>query len=122
MLIPAVPAGIASLTQRMLRQLTAYRTYLCGRKVSAYDIDAGTVLKFRFDHAHGGMLDLLSEYALLPVMYHLILDSDKVIIVKDLMYCLVGKIPSSVFVFLIRFAHLVLSFEMLIALFVSVMR
>ena len=121
-MIPAVLAGIAPLTQRMFRQLTAYRTYLCGRKVSAYDIDAGTVLKFRFDHAHGGMLDLLSEYALLPVMYHLILDGDKVIIVQDLMYRLVGKILSSVFVFLIRFAHLVLPFKMLIALFVSVMR
>ena len=55
-------------------------------------------------------------------MYHLILDGDKVIIVQDLMYCLIGKILSSVFVFLIRFAHLVLSFEVLVALFVTIMR
>ena len=106
----------------MLSQFTAYRTYLCGRIVSAYDIDAGTVLKFLFDNTYGGMLNLLSEYALVPVMYHLILDGDKVIIVQDLMYCLIGKILSSVFVFLIRFAYLVLPFVMLIALLVSVMR
>ena len=61
MVIPAVLASIVPLAQGMFSQFTANGTYLCGRKVSAYDIDAGTVLKFRFDHAHGGMLDLLSE-------------------------------------------------------------
>ena len=121
-MIPAVLTGVAPHFQGMFSQLTAFRTYLCGRKVSAYDIDAGTVLKFLFDNTYGGMLDLLSEYALVPVMYHLILDGDKVIIVQDLMYCLIGKILSSVFVFLIRFAYLVLPFVMLIALLVSIMR
>ena len=55
-------------------------------------------------------------------MYHFILDGNKVIIVKDLMYCLVGKILSFILVFLMRFTKFILPFEMLIAFHVSVVR
>ena len=61
MMITAPFAVITSFIKRMSCQLTAYRTYLCGRKTPAYDIDVGTVLQSPLDDAHGGMLDFLSE-------------------------------------------------------------
>ena len=91
-------------------------------KASFYYMDVEVGLQLRFNIAHCGMLNLFSEPPGMPVMYHLILDGDKVIVVQDLMHCLIDKILSSVFVFLIRFAYLVLPFVMIVALLVSVMR
>ena len=119
-MIPAVPAGIGSFLQRMFRQPAAHGTDLGGRESSFDDMDAGTVFQFRFDDAHGRVLDLPSEQSRVPVVDHLILDRNEIVAGKDLMNGPVRKIFSPVAVFLIRFAELIRSFVMIPALPVSV--
>ena len=73
----------------MLRILSANRTLLGRRETSLYYMGLRAVLQLRYDVPHERMLDLLPIQPLVPVCYHFILDSDKIILCQYVVHYLV---------------------------------